>query len=1427
MVRVVRVLALLTIALFLVGGLASPVSGLLPGGATPLTITTTTLPDGTAGVAYSGFLTASGGRTPYTWSVTQGLLPIGLSLNPTTGEISGTPIADGTYNLLIHVVDGLLGVQKQPLSLTISATPASPPPPVPGALSTAAGTAYIAGETPNQAIDNVYSSNAGQVSQAFDDGPANCNTPDIMGPPETLVDRTVSACDERVDARCPGTPNASDPDVVLNGNAAVLASTYRLYGTGTVDDPAVLKFGCFAGTVEIDNENLIIVIRDSTFWGSPRTALNLHDDAGKITIRNFYLGDNIQLLNENHATVQLEQSPGAELTIGGIIGSVTNGNLTIQDVGWWGIQGGLTASGSIVQVVASDLEADANVCNGLPSLAEPGIPPGYDGPGSGIFVSFHDTPAIPWTAVHQVVDAARETVGGHDVAWNRINDTLADSEAGYHGALLSPIVHRAISRNLTYDSEPHVVMFDATNTNLTVIASYIAGNKIATSTVGGSLDLLANTFHCGMWGVQADGTQVLSVLTRFNETALPYKLTNINDALPPPLFNDPIPQSLHGCDDHIGIITTEVQLDQVVTCSASANLPGLPPSVPEECNDACHPTITPAYISAVVNWTYTLVPTVHFGIGAFSHLANYTCWWSISPSDAGNFVPPSTLPCQNAATFVGDRVNTTYKITMYVVNVTLGLPDVPIGVAQSIIKMTGAPSPNDLLSPWSWTTKFGLGLDSGIMHVNVSAPTALKSTPLGVESQSNWAQTPPKVAFLSLCDQFEAATPPVIISQMNVSFVAPYFQGGVPLHGADLMTIGSILSPSVPAIFLPDNISLVGAHGGDGKNAPCLPGPIFLPPAVVPPLVWTLTNEDGAPRCYPVITPCEHIQGVVGVPLLDPDPTHFQLVHFLVGSPRPTDVSSPMDVSSSTIGSLNLYDISIVGCGDGFILGNLTYFFDESCHRASQQTTILPVAVPPVVAASGLPFEVKVDCATLAGNLSHAAFLFQRGSTSCADTVRLSTNHHLKQEGTEISVSTESTPKQAAIIATSTYVSFDLSDETSLVSLEFKNRTEVDHIAVHGNAFKSVSEGRHDFTFASTTTPTKGCQDCVEHNHTSMTYSPMMLAGCGQNLCVSAGHAALVHVDRTVFGKNQSLSMDIKDVDGFKGLQIEKIDPQGTAKQTTAEEDQFHFSSTDDDRYSVVLSGDGGKRLEIGIASNATTKQGNWDFHASEQSVTNGGVTLYNSSASFDATAGFAPFFSLIDSQQGKPLIIAFANGTSFSVASKTVKYHVAENANLTLSGPIKFSFVAPDEGGTLRGLARFNIDQDGKRVIELSGVNQVDFSQTAQDSNLKHLNMDVDGTFRFGPANDANVNGEKKIWATPAPTFDANGNVVECDGPLYTVNQEPNDWRVAVPAQVRVVEGGSNEQHAVSIIGTSVSGLTVQTEKMTRTAGDPTPNCQ
>ncbi len=71
---------------------------------TTLAVSTTSIPSGNIGSAYSTTLAATGGAVPYTWSVASGALPQGLVLS-TTGVLSGTPLAAGSYTFTAQVKD--------------------------------------------------------------------------------------------------------------------------------------------------------------------------------------------------------------------------------------------------------------------------------------------------------------------------------------------------------------------------------------------------------------------------------------------------------------------------------------------------------------------------------------------------------------------------------------------------------------------------------------------------------------------------------------------------------------------------------------------------------------------------------------------------------------------------------------------------------------------------------------------------------------------------------------------------------------------------------------------------------------------------------------------------------------------------------------------------------------------------------------------------------------------------------------------------------------------------------------------------------------------------------------------------------------------------------------------------------------------------
>jgi hypothetical protein len=70
-----------------------------------LKITTTHFPYGQVGISYTITVEATGGHGSYTWSISEGDLPAGLTLDSATGVISGTPTTAGKYDLKVQVED--------------------------------------------------------------------------------------------------------------------------------------------------------------------------------------------------------------------------------------------------------------------------------------------------------------------------------------------------------------------------------------------------------------------------------------------------------------------------------------------------------------------------------------------------------------------------------------------------------------------------------------------------------------------------------------------------------------------------------------------------------------------------------------------------------------------------------------------------------------------------------------------------------------------------------------------------------------------------------------------------------------------------------------------------------------------------------------------------------------------------------------------------------------------------------------------------------------------------------------------------------------------------------------------------------------------------------------------------------------------------
>jgi len=91
-----------------VGGTSAPATVTITVLPASISISPTSLPNSTVGTAFSQTITSSGGTAPYSYAVTAGALPAGLSLS-SSGMLNGTPTAGGTYNFAITATDASFG----------------------------------------------------------------------------------------------------------------------------------------------------------------------------------------------------------------------------------------------------------------------------------------------------------------------------------------------------------------------------------------------------------------------------------------------------------------------------------------------------------------------------------------------------------------------------------------------------------------------------------------------------------------------------------------------------------------------------------------------------------------------------------------------------------------------------------------------------------------------------------------------------------------------------------------------------------------------------------------------------------------------------------------------------------------------------------------------------------------------------------------------------------------------------------------------------------------------------------------------------------------------------------------------------------------------------------------------------------------------
>jgi hypothetical protein len=156
---------------------------ILPAGSS-LQFSTSSLPAGQVGAAYSTMIQATGGTTPYHWSVSSGSLPAGLTLSATTGTISGTPTKSGSVAFTAKVTDSSTTSQTATKSLTITVASASAPVQI-TTTSLPSGQAAVPYSTTLAAIDGISPYKWSITSGALPAGLTLAATGAISGKPTT------------------------------------------------------------------------------------------------------------------------------------------------------------------------------------------------------------------------------------------------------------------------------------------------------------------------------------------------------------------------------------------------------------------------------------------------------------------------------------------------------------------------------------------------------------------------------------------------------------------------------------------------------------------------------------------------------------------------------------------------------------------------------------------------------------------------------------------------------------------------------------------------------------------------------------------------------------------------------------------------------------------------------------------------------------------------------------------------------------------------------------------------------------------------------------------------------------------------------------------------------------------------------------------
>ena len=334
-------------------------------------ITTASLPAGTLDQAYAQPVSATGGTTPYTWSISAGSLPAGLGINASTGVISGGPTAPGTSTFTVAVTDAT-GLTPQtatrPLSITIT-----------GFLTVT--TTSLPGATAGQAYSATLAATGGTAPYAWSvsSGPLpaglklDSSTGVISGSPTT--DGSVGFGVKVTDSSPVPEHDSAALSITTQPAAPVVSKLSPPTGDSDGGTSVTITGSGFTGATQVvfgDSGALdVSVVNDTTI-----TATSPHEPVGTVDVVVTTPAGNSVVNPADEFTYTAQQPPvtvSCDPTCSAVASSPLN-DTTVTVTGTTGTAGSTVTLGVNTDVVACN--SSHNYLTAVSTLSASGFPPG-------------------------------------------------------------------------------------------------------------------------------------------------------------------------------------------------------------------------------------------------------------------------------------------------------------------------------------------------------------------------------------------------------------------------------------------------------------------------------------------------------------------------------------------------------------------------------------------------------------------------------------------------------------------------------------------------------------------------------------------------------------------------------------------------------------------------------------------------------------------------------------------------------------------------------------------------------------------------------------------------------------------------------------------------------------------------------------------